>query len=404
MESRKVLRLITSVLISIALWVYVINVVNPSSTTTVRNIPVTLTGTEVLTEKNLAIEGSGVYTVDITVRGTRTDLSTLSADNIVATADVSELTLGQDYITVAVTVPRDYTVEDIRSRKIQVYVDELEYKTVPVTVNCSGSQKNGYEATVISVYPGSVEVYGAKKLVESVGSFEVTVDASVLGYETVSELSLEGKIKDVSGNDLTGRVRIDEPAVTVSATNYSTKSAVLRTGYYGQPWAGASINRITAPETVTIKGPMDILSGVTEIRSEDIDIEGIYGDAEFPIVPILPEGIYLSDKDRDIKLVIDLADTGSVDFYYYPYEISSVNLADNLYASYSLSNGTYITATVSGPIATLRTMSASDVTLSADGSKFVLGNTTVKVTAATQISGVNISLSPQTVSVYVREK
>ncbi len=69
MESRKIVRLITSLLISIALWVYVINVVNPSSTTTVRNIPVTLTGTETLYEKNLAIEGSGDFTVDITVRG-----------------------------------------------------------------------------------------------------------------------------------------------------------------------------------------------------------------------------------------------------------------------------------------------------------------------------------------------
>ena len=87
MESRKILRLVTSLLISIALWVYVINVVNPSSTTVVRNIPVTLTGTEELYEKNLAIDGSGKYTVDITLRGSRTDLSTISVDNIVATAE-----------------------------------------------------------------------------------------------------------------------------------------------------------------------------------------------------------------------------------------------------------------------------------------------------------------------------
>ncbi len=404
MESRKIVRLITSLLISIALWVYVINVVNPSSTTTVRNIPVTLTGTETLYEKNLAIEGSGDFTVDITVRGSRTDLSTLAADNIVATADVSELTLGQDFITVEVTVPREYTVEDIRSRKIGVYVDELEVKTVPVEVAYSGSAKNGYEATVVSVYPEYIEVYGAKKLVDGVGGFVVTVDASNLEYENVNEFQVTGQVRDLAGNDFSGKVRVDEPVITVSATNYATKSVVLTTGYHGQPWAGANVNRITAPSTITVKGSMSLLSGVTEVYSEEIDIEGIYGDAEFPIVPILPEGIYLSEKDKDIKLEIDLSDTGSVEFYYYPYEVSTRDLADNLYASYSLSDGAYITATVTGPIATLRSMSAADVTLSADGSKFVLGNTTVKVTASTQISGVNISLSPETVSVYVREK
>ena len=404
MESRKILRLITSVLISIALWVYVINVVNPSSTTTVRNIPVTLTGTEVLYGNNLAIQGSGAYTVDITVRANRSELSTLSADNIVAKADVSGLTLGQDYITVDVTVPREYTVEDIRSRKIQVYVDELERKTVPIEVTYSGSQKNGYEATVISMYPEEIEVYGAKTLVDAVGSFVVTVDTAKLEHETVSELQIEGKATDLSGNDLSSRVMVDDPVITVNATNYSTKSAVLKTGYYGQPWAGASVNKITVPDTITIKGPVDRLSAVTEIYSEEIDIEGIYGDADFVIVPILPEGIYLSEKDRGIKLVIDLDDMGSLDFYYYPYEISTLNLGEKLYASYSLEDGAYITATVTGPLETLRSMSSSDVTLSVDGAKFVLGNTNVKVNASTQISGVNISLSPQTVSVYVRER
>ena len=78
--------------------------------------------------------------------------------------------------------------------------------------------------------------------------------------------------------------------------------------------------------------------------------------------------------------------------------------ADNLYASYSLQDEGYITATVTGPISTLRTMSSSDVTLSVDGSKLVIGTSSVKMTAGSQISGVSISLSPQTVSVYVREK
>ncbi len=403
MESRKIIRLITSVLISIALWVYVINVVNPSSTTTVRNIPVTLTGTDVLYENNLAIDGSGIYTVDITVRASRSDLSTLSADNITATADVSELTLGQDYISVEVKVPKEYTVEDIRSRKIQVYVDELEKKTVPVEPVFTGSQSSGYEATVISLYPGSVEIYGAKNQVDKVGSFTVSVDASALSYEKVTQSVITGQVQDKSGNVLPG-VRASEPDITVEAANYSTKTVNLNTGYSGEPWAGASVNRISAPDTVTIKGPTEIINRISEIDSVEIDISGIYEDTSVSIVPILPEGVYLSEKDRDIQLVIDLSDTGSIDFYYYPYEVNSVNLAENLYAAYSLSDGTYIVATVSGPIATLRTMSASDVTISADGSKFILGNTTAKITAATQISGVNISLSPQTVSVYVREK
>ncbi|MBR0416346.1 MAG: hypothetical protein IJI56_00885 [Firmicutes bacterium] len=403
MESRKILRLVTSLLISIALWVYVINVVNPSSTTVVRNIPVTLTGTEALYEKNLAIDGSGKYTVDITVRGSRTDLATISVDNISATADVSELTLGQDYITVEVKVPKEYTVEDIRSRKQQVYVDELEVKTVDVNVVYTGNQTQGNEAAVISVYPSVVEVSGAKNQVEKVSSYDVTVDSSALKYEEISELLLEGQVKDSSGNVLAG-VKASDPEITVRAAVYPTKTVTLNTVWYGQPWAGASINKITVPETITVKGASADIAGVSEVYSEEIDIDGISGDTSIGIVPVLPDGVYLSEKDKDIQMVVDLDDTGSIDFHYYPYEISTSNLSDKLYATYSLPEDQYITATVKGPIATLKTMSASDVILTADGSKFILGTTNVKVTASTQILGVNISLSPETVSVYVREK
>lgn len=403
MESRKIVRLISSVLISIALWVYVINVVNPSSTTTVRNIPVTLTGTETLYEKNLAIVGSGSYTVDITVRASRTDLSTLSVDNITATADVSGLTLGQDYITVDVSVPREYTVEDIRTRKIQVYVDELDFKTAKVNVIFEGTPSGNYEATVVSLYPSTVQVYGAKRLVENVDDVFVTIDASKLEYESVTESVLRGTVRDSSGNVLQG-VETAEQDITVAVASYSTKPVALKTSYYGDPWAGVTINNISAPETITIKGASANLSAVSEIYSQDIDIDGVYEDTSVDIVPILPEGIFVSDKSKDLKLSIDLADTGSIEFYYYPYEINTTGLSESLRASYSLGDGSYIIATVTGPVTTLKTMSASDIVITADGSKFTTSTKTARITAGTQITGVNISLSTQTVSVNVEEK
>ena len=404
MEKHKWIRLITSILIAIALWVYVINVVNPSSTTTIRNIPVTLTGTETLYENNLAIYGKAEYTVDVTVRAARSDLSTLPADNIVATADVSGLTLGQDYITVEVSVPREYTVEDVRYRKIEVQVEELERKTVSVSAITTGSVKGDYEPTVISLYPQTVDVYGAKSLVDSVGGVVVTVNAAALEYENVSSLVLQGQVVDNSGNNLAG-VKIVDPEISVEATAYSTKSVNLITGYYGDPWAGASINRISAPETVIIKGKSETLAAAgSEVYSTDINIEGIYEDSTFDIVPILPEGIYLSNRNSSLTLHIDLADTGSIEYFYYPYEVKTTGLADTLTADYSVEDGAYITATVTGPITTLKTMSSADVIISVDGSKFTKGTWTVRLNSSTNISGVNISLSPASVSVHVREK
>lgn len=402
MEKRsKIIRLITSVIIAIALWVYVINVVNPSSSTTVRNIPVKLTGTEVLASKNLAITGSGEYTVDLSVNAQRTELAVLSPDNFIATADVSGLTLGQDYITVEVTAPNGYVVEDIRSRKIQVYVDELTTKTVSVDVEYSDAG-NSYETAVLSMYPSIVEISGSKQLVDSIHSYVVSIDSSKLSYEELSYLSLEGEVRDSSGNVLKG-LTVNTKSVDVTATIYSTKTVAFKMNYSGSPWHGAKVRSVSAPGSITVKGPAEVLAGVSEISSQWVDIDGIFDDFETPIRPILPGGVIVCKKDQNAVFAVDIDDTGSVQFEYSADEIVTNNLPEGLTASYTAEGGGVITVTVTGPVAVLRGMSPSDVVISVDGSNFKESTKSAALTAGTPVSGVNLNLSPASVKAAVKK-
>lgn len=402
MQKSKVLRLILSFVLAVGLWAYVINSVNPSSTTVVRNIPVTLVGTETLRENHLAIEGSGEYIVDLTVRASRTDLRTLSEDNFVATADVSGLTLGQDYITVEVDAPSGYIVEDIRSRKIQVYVDELEEKSVPVVVRY-GPAAAGCEAAVVSIYPETVEIYGARQLVEKADSFVVEMDTASLNNQEVSVLSLEGEIKDAAGNTLSG-IGKSVSDVTVWSTIYSTKTVSFAANYSGEPWSGAVVNSVNFPKSVEIKGPSELLSEISEIESEQIYIDGIYEDYTEDIIPILPEGVMLADASKELKFAVDIAEEGRISFEYDISEINTNNLAEGLSAEYNTKNGEeFITVTVKGPVSTLKTISPADISLNVDGGGFRLTTKEAALSAATQINGLNISLSPSVVGVEVRK-
>ena len=121
------------------------------------------------------------------------------------------------------------------------------------------------------------------------------------------------------------------------------------------------------------------------------------------VVPILPKGVNVTEKDKDIRMVIELADTGSITFSYSADEIKDMNYPDGLYGTYKLDDGN-VTATVTGPLVTLKTMSSADVSIGVDGSKFSVGTASGRLTATTQITGVSISLSPQTVSVSIKEK
>ncbi len=402
LKNNKIVRFLLSFLLAVFLWSYVINVVNPSSTTTLRNIPVTLSGTEALAEKNLAIVGSGEYTVDITVRASRSDLSSLSPDNFRATADVSGLTLGQDYITVAVEAPHGYTVDDIRSRKIQVYVDELATVTVPVIVNY-GAADAGYEAAILNVYPEKVKISGAKQLIGSVDSYRVNVDTKNLKFEEPVNLSVKGSIMDAGGNALQGLVSSAEE-ISVKAAVYKTKTVSLQAVYSGDVWEGAKVKSINAPTGITIKGPSEKLAEISSVKSKNISIEGIFEDFEEMLEISLPEGVFVSDKDSGIKLSVDLEDEGSISFRYSASDIKTLSLANSLSVVYSLKTDSHITAEITGPVSVLKTLASSDVQITVDGSGFAEGTRDVKITASTQVDGINIRLSHSTVGAVIRKR
>lgn len=401
-KSSKIIRLVASIFIAIGLWVYVINVVNPSSTTTIRNIPVELKGTEILEEEGLAIEGSGEYTVDITVRAARTDLGTVSADNFTATADVAELTMGQDYITVSVTGPKAYQIEDVRSRKIQVYVDELMKKTIPVTVSYA-SLPSGYEAAPLSIYPEEIEVKGAKQLVENVAQYVVTLDPSGIHTEDVQEMNEVGNFCNESGAKISG-VSTKTENISVKTSVYPVKTVALKVVYAGEPWEGAKINKIDAPTSINVIGPSNSLSKISELSSKEISIDEIYESCEKEIEINLPKGVFLSKENAHPMFKVDVAETGSVVFSYSAADIETSGLDDRYVASYKLKDGAYIDATVTGPVNVLKTLSKSDITLSVDGSAYVEGTKDVKVVASSKASGLNITLSQSQVSVTVKKR
>ncbi|MBQ3579213.1 MAG: hypothetical protein II974_11185, partial [Firmicutes bacterium] len=127
----RLLDIFFSIFIAIGLWAYVINVVNPPMSVTIRDVPVQVLGLESIQATRLTIAGDGVYTCDVTVNASRSEVSGVTADDLSASINLTGLSAGQNYVNVRVTAPSNITVEDIRSEKIQVYLDELVTEQKP---------------------------------------------------------------------------------------------------------------------------------------------------------------------------------------------------------------------------------------------------------------------------------
>ncbi|MBR5981545.1 MAG: hypothetical protein IK035_06005, partial [Firmicutes bacterium] len=181
MERREIIDRIIAAAIAIGLWFYVISVVNPPTTVTIRQVPVTLLNEDYLSESKLAIAGDGNYTVDVELSGKRKDLILTPAD-LTATADLNGLIPGQNYITVKVTSPGNTTVEEIRTEKIQVYIDELVASEKPVELSILNVPA-GTELSAVELDYDTISVSGAKSLVDMVDRILVTVDAADMAVD-----------------------------------------------------------------------------------------------------------------------------------------------------------------------------------------------------------------------------
>lgn len=349
MNRNEIINRIAAIVLAIVLWVYVISVVNPPTTVTVRQVPVTLLNQEYLEDSKLAIAGDGKYTVDVDLSGKRKDLI-LGPSDLSATADLSGLTPGQNYITVKVTSPSSTTVENIRTEKIQVYVDNLVSVAKPVVLDVA-NVPSGTEFTVLNLNQEQILVSGAKSLVDMVDHLTVHVDAGGLSVDEATEEQYALTPMDAEGN-VVKAVKLENSFVSMTSTLYTVKSVPLYTRVDGAPGYGLELLSSSIPSEVSIKGTLLELAKVNYIDAQPLDITDITTNTELPVVPILPDGIALAANNGDLIASFTLSDQASMTMEADSSQIVLENLPEGFTAAASGEPFT-MQVVVKGPVETI---------------------------------------------------
>ena len=367
MERREIIDRIIAAAIAIGLWFYVISVVNPPTTVTIRQVPVTLLNEDYLSESKLAIAGDGKYTVDVELSGKRKDLILTPAD-LTATADLNGLIPGQNYITVKVTSPGNTTVEEIRTEKIQVYIDELVASEKPVELSILNVPA-GTELSAVELDHDTISVSGAKSLVNMVDRILVTVDAANMAVDEPEQMQLAITPVDAEGNAVKA-VNMNHPYVTLSATLYTVKSVPLYTRVDGAPGMGLELMSSNIPSSVSIKGTLLDLAKINYIDAEPLDIDGITANAELEVVPILPNGVELSAENGPLIATFTLSEQGQVTLESDSSAIAAENIPEGLETAFP-EESVPLKVTVKGYIEDITDITAEDIVLFADLSEII---------------------------------
>ncbi len=125
MLKNKNIQAILSLLVAIALWIYVMGSVDPTVTTTIHNVPVEKANEEVLEDLGMTATLNEPESIDITIRGARSDVNEAKKSKVTATVDVSNCDYGKNQAPISV---------DFADKVTGIRIEDLSEDTATFTV------------------------------------------------------------------------------------------------------------------------------------------------------------------------------------------------------------------------------------------------------------------------------
>ena len=174
-------RIALSVLISFGLWLYVVTVVTPEAEDTFYDIPISYQN-DILEERGLMVV-SETPTVTVKVKGNRSDLNELNANNITVLVDLAAIQApGTQMLTPKVIYPGNMAVETISQNPnvLQLKVENRIKKPVPIRLEFLGAVPEGFIADKDNPVMDTavVEVVGPQSSMDLIDHATIQVDLS----------------------------------------------------------------------------------------------------------------------------------------------------------------------------------------------------------------------------------
>ncbi len=356
------------------LWLLVVNIDDPVDTKTFDDIPVSIEYTEVVTQDQRSYQVlEGTDTVSVTVSATRSVLEKISAENIVATADMRELYL-ESQIPIEITIPGyEFETATASPRNVQVKIEQNKSDTFPITVTTTGTVRDGYVLGNVQADPERVTVNGPESVIDQIS--KVVAEVNVSGLSSDSSIDAVLTYYDEDNNEISAEQlanNLGTTGVKVNVTLYHTARIPVTVDTSGVTAAdGYSISEVTwTPEEIQLAGEEEVLDALEEIRipADAIDITSISQRTEktVDITPYLPEGTRLVDENgNNILVTARVAREGTKSFDIPVGSITVNNLDDALTVS-GYGSGDDLEVHIGGPQEQLNSLELSDLAVSID--------------------------------------
>ena len=333
----KVLQVIASILVAVAIWVYVDVEKAPERTKTIRDIPVEFSGeSTTLADKNLMLLSGYDTTVDLTIKGTKRELVKINKDNVRLVASTSSIdsvgvhTLRWDVVYPDGVQSSALSVDWASKYKVTVTVGELYTKEVPVNCVVTGTVADGYFTGETVLDPTTLVLRGQRDDLLNVAYAKLTVDISDATRSVIQTESVQLYDNDDNPVD-NSNIRTNASLIQAKVPVLTTKEVSLAVELSGVPGsAGQSIKTTITPSSVRLIGEADVLESINEIVLATLYIEDLDIWQQNSYVVTAPDGTWLANSNEVATVEITMEGieekTVTVDTFSY------TNVPSGLYA------------------------------------------------------------------------
>lgn len=296
----KVVRIVISILVAIAMWLYVDLERAPERTMTIRDIPVEFSGENTtLADKNLMLLSGYDTTIDLKIRGPKRELVKMNRDNVRVIASTSSIdSVGVHQLDWTVSFPdgvvrTNVSVEKASLSQITVTVGELYTKEVPVECHVVGEVAEGYFTGDVVLDPEVLTLRAQRDDLLNVSCAKLTVDISGATRSVVQTVDVQ--LYDYDGKPVeNSNIRTNTSLIQAKVPVLTTREVELAVEFSGVP--GAAMNSIKCditPKTVRLNGEADVLDSIDKLVLATLHVDDLELHQQNSYVVTPPDGTWL---------------------------------------------------------------------------------------------------------------
>lgn len=376
--AKKLITAAIALVISFALWMYVVLVIGPEYKDNFRNVEVKIVGD---LKDDLMILGDQEFTVDLVLSGNRADLNKINAGSIEVELDRSQIQQEgtSPYRYEIVNLPDSITIESYSPARITLEVVKRQEKTVAVDVIYDEDMiPSGYGVMAIEPEFEKIMISGPEEQVSRVALAQVRVNLTEknnkigIDNEEYDIVYLDEGGRKISSANITPKTEGAEK-ITVNMPIGIKKEIPLRV--YVVEGGGVTAQNVSIdPPMITILGTEETLQGLDEwyINRQDdpIDLGALTEESVNEFEIDLPDGVINKSGYEQATVTVSFEGLTEKEFVIKQEQIQMLNTPEGILPVIAEKQ---ITIRIRGAEAVVNALTEADILVTVDFASAKIG-------------------------------